>query len=213
MNDSTGLSNFEKMLENKKAHHRGVNEKEMLEKIDFLEKNKVGQSVLDFLQDRVWDCVIALILVCMASLFGLYLGLLTNLLFHSVITTCVLSVLGTFPGGLLSICILGSVKINARDKGEIKKLKEDLSGKSDFFDESFLSSIASPELIVAFEKEMGRQYLIELYVANNGEDLTNGMLVEHFNKKDKIKEEETKLRILYEDCIKKVEDKHLLCAK
>jgi hypothetical protein len=60
---------------------------------------------------------------------------------------------------------------------------------------------------------MGRQYLIDMYVANNGDELTNEMLVDHFNKRDNIAQEENNLRILYEDCIKKVEDKHLLCAK
>lgn len=216
MNDSTIIFDFENTLENERATYNRIKEKEITERLDFFRKNKVEQSLHDFLDGRFWGLFLLLASMFTAFSFSLVVSFLSILLFHSVGITLVSWVLGMLSGVPLSFSLFGKVKVKAKNKRKIKwfnKLSKDMDGKPNFFDESFLSSTASPELIVAFEKEMGRQYLVELYVANNGEELTNQMLVVHFNKKDRIAKEEANLRILYEDCIKKVEDKHLLCAK
>lgn len=216
MNGSTAIFDFEKILENEKAAHNSKKEKEIIENLDFYEKNKVEQSLYRFLNDRFFGMAFLLSSAFISFSLGFILFFLTILLFDSIGVTLVSWMLGTFLGIPLSFSLSEKVKVKAKNKYEVKwfkKLRENMNNKPDFFDESFLSSTASPELIVAFEKEMGRQYLIEMYVANNGEELTNQILVDHFNKRDKIAQEETNLRLLYEDCIKKVEDKHLLCAK
>lgn len=217
MNGSTAIFDFEKILENEKSNYNNLKEKEILEKINFLEKNKVEQSLLDFFSSNIFEIFAAIILLMfMACSFSLMVSGLANLLFDSAWATATSCVLGIFSGTFLSVSLFEKIKIKAKDKREIKRLKKlikNMDGKHNFFDESFLLSTASPELIVAFEKEMGRQYLIEMYVSNNREELTNQMLVDHFNKRDELAQEETNLRILYEDCIKKVEDKHSLCMQ
>ncbi len=217
MNGSTAIFDFEKILENERSNYNNLKEKEILEKIDFLEKNKVEQSLLGFFDRNVFTAFSAIIfLLFLTCSFSLMVGRLTNLLFHSVGATGVSLLLGLFSGAFLSVSLFEKIKIKAKDKREIKRLKKlskKMNSEPNFSDESFLSSTASPELIVAFEKEMGRQYLIEMYVSNNGEELNNQCLVDHFNKRDELAQEETNLRILYEDCIKKVEDKHSLCMR
>lgn len=214
MNDSTTIFDFEKILENERAAHNSKKEKEMLENIDFLENNKQKQSIYDFLHDRIFDSVLASTIIIIGLSFGLILAFLSQLLLgFSVLASSCLLMPVSFLGVFFADFLLERVEIKAKNKGRIEELKAELGRKNDFLNECFLSYVASPELIVAFEKEMGRQYLIEMYVANNGEELTNQMLMDHFNKKDTIAQEENNLRLLYEDCIKKVEDKHLLCAK
>jgi len=216
MDGSTAIFDFEKMLENERAKYNRMKEKEIMERIDFLEKNKIEQNAHYFLETRFWGLFLLLSLMLTTLSVSLIVVFLTKLLFHSFGATVFSSFLGVLLGAWLSILLFEKVKVKAKDKYEVKKLKKlrkNMNSKPDFFDESFLSSTASPELIVAFEKEMGRQYLIEMYVANNGEELTNQMLMDHFNKRDRIAQEENNLRILYEDCIKKVEGKHLFCAK
>lgn len=209
MISSTAIFDFEKTLENERAKYSRIKEKEITEQIDFLEKNKIQQNAHYFLETRFWGFFLFLSLILTTLSVNSIVFFLTKLLFHSVAATVSSSVLGVLLGAGLSILIFKKVKIKAKDKYEIKKLKElrkNINNKPDFFDESFLSSTASPELMVAFKKEMGKQALVEAYLLNEGLELSNGDLLDYYKKHSGHDcHENTEFHLLYEDCIQKAE--------
>jgi len=207
MNSSTAIFDFEKILEKERADHNSKKEKEMLENIDFLENNKQEQSISDFLYDRFFDSVLASIIIIIGLSFGLILAFLSHLLLDfSVLASSCLLVPVSFLGVFFVDDLLERVKIKAKNKGRIEELKAELGRKNDFLNECFLSCVASPELIVAFKKEMGKQALVEAYLLNEGLELSNGDLLDYYKKHSGYDcHENTEFHLLYEDCIQKAE--------
>jgi hypothetical protein len=135
MNGSTAISDFENILENEKANYNCIKEKEVMESLNFYEKNKVEQSLYSFLNHRFFGIPFFLSAMFISFSLGFILFFLTILLFHSVGVTLVSWMFGTFLGIPLSFSLFEKVKVKAKNKYEVKwfkQMSQNIDGKHNF---------------------------------------------------------------------------------
>lgn len=197
------MSKFKIILERDKEDYRDEKGREIIKEIDFYKKNKVKINFMDFLNNQFPSLIIQFFLalgVIISS--SVLLGSIVYLLFRSD-KAALLSIL---PAFILSLIFLSCLSIKAKDKEKIEKLESYFEPGNNFFSNGFMEMPASQDLLGAFKKEIGKQALIEAYVANKGEELNNEQIIAYYEKLESEDINKNKeFRLLYEDCIQKVE--------
>lgn len=197
------MSKFKIILERDKEDYRDKKGREIIKEIDFYKNNKVKIKVAAFLNNRFPDDFIQFFLV-----LGIFIpvNLLMCGIMYLLFKSQVAVALSILLCSTLSFVSLHLVSIKAKDKEKIENLESYFDPENNFFNNGFMEMPASQDLLGAFKKEMGKQALIEAYVANKGEELSNEQIIACYEKlesEDMNKNKE--FRFLYEDCIKKVE--------
>ncbi|MDI6975970.1 hypothetical protein [Serratia sp. Se-RSBMAAmG] len=197
------MSKFKIILERDKEDYKDEKGREIIKEIDFYKKNKVKIKFMDFLNNQFPNVLIQFFLalgVVISS--NVLLCAIIYLLFRSI-EAVNLSILPVFVLSLISLIYLS---IKAKDKEKIEKLESYFEPRNNFFNNGFMEMPASQDLLGAFKKEMGKQALIEVYVANKGKEPSNEQIIAYYEKlesEDLYKNKE--FRLLYEDCIQKAE--------
>lgn len=197
------MSKFKIILERDKEDYRDEKGREIIKEIDFYKNNKVKMKVVDFLNNRFPNDFIQFFLILVVFIpVNLLMCSIMYLLFKTQMAVS-LSILLT---SIISFVSLHLVSIKAKDKEKIDNLESYFDQENNFLNDEFMKMPASQDLLGAFKKEMGKQALIEAYVANKGEGLSNEQIIAYYEKLESEDLDKNKeFRLLYEDCIKKVE--------
>lgn len=197
------MSKFKIILERDKEDYRDEKGREIIKEIDFYKNNKVKIKVAAFLNNRFPDDFIQFFLV-----LGIFIpvNLLMCGIMYLLFKSQVAVALSILLCSTLSFVSLHLVSIKAKDKEKIENLESYFDSENNFFNNGFMEMPASQDLLSAFKKEMGKQALIEVYVANKGKKPSNEQIIAYYEKLESEDLDKNKeFRLLYEDCIQKAE--------
>lgn len=201
------MSKFKIIFERDREDYKDERGREIIKEIDFYKKNKVKIKVADFLNNRFPNDFIQFFLILGIFIpVNLLMSSIIYLLFKTQVAVAVAVSLSILLCSALSFVSLHLVSIKAKDKEKIEKLEGYFEPENNFFNNEFMRMPASQDLLSAFKNEMGKQALIEAYVANKGQELSNEQIIAYYEKLDNEDINKNKeFRLLYEDCIQKAE--------
>lgn len=191
-------------FEKSKKDYKNKREAELSKEIEIAKTEKVRIPLAYFLTGRIIDASLKAFYITFLSLIvGVLFASMSYFIFKNIplcFMVCIVSVISTF---IFSV----NKKVECIDLKNIRDLENKRNKLIRYgYDLEFADASASAEMLSKFKREMGKQALVEAYFLNQGSELSNGKLLCYYKKHNRDDfHENTKFRLLYEDCIQKAE--------